>query len=244
MRPTIGNIWRIIAAGTTVLAYKAFYDSLQDTNKQVEIDRLTRETNQTVAEIKAMVANCNDPALRESLIAKQNKLSEFLEQMKSAFKNASNLKPTDIDVESKFASYREDFTKAFDGANACFNDLVDIASEGTPKNMGYNSILDMAQSGIDNFSQFLSNLTTTELCLVINISTGLFILACFISILFALFGNFLLDKFSLDKRFPKISGIIKLRIKLQNYYIIFNAILILVSLILMIGVNFFTLIYV
>jgi hypothetical protein len=42
MRPTIGNIWRTIAAGATVLAYKAFYDSLQDKNKQAEIDRLTR----------------------------------------------------------------------------------------------------------------------------------------------------------------------------------------------------------
>ena len=76
-----------------------------------------------------------------------------------------------------------------------------------------------------------------------NITTSIFILTCLISILFAIFGNFFIEKLSLEKRFPKFSNIIKLRIKLQHYYVLINTLFIGLSLIFIIYINTMTFIY-
>ena len=76
-----------------------------------------------------------------------------------------------------------------------------------------------------------------------NITTSIFILTCLISILFAIFGNFFIEKLSLEKRFPKLSGIIRLRAKLQHTYIFINSLLIIINLGVMVYFNYLTLIY-
>ncbi len=52
------------------------------------------------------------------------------------------------------------------------------------------------------------------------------ILGCLFSIILNLYGNYLLDRFKLEERFPKIARIINYRRKLSKYYIISNFLLI------------------
>lgn len=82
-------------------------------------------------------------------------------------------------------------------------------------------------------------MSITDICLVINISSFLFILTCIVTIIFAVYGgNFIINKLSLEEKLAKF---IKLRVKLQHTYIVVNTLLILVFLILMIIINFITL---
>jgi len=81
-----------------------------------------------------------------------------------------------------------------------------------------------------------------EICLIINISSCVFILTCIISILFAISGNYLIDKFSLEKKLPKLSKIIQLRIKFQCYYVFINSVFIILAIFSLIIVNTITLI--
>ena len=95
---------------------------------------------------------------------------------------------------------------------------------------------------LKDYKEYLASLSAMEICLVINITSCVFILTCIISILFALSGNYLIDKFSLEKKLPKLSKIIQLRVKFQNYYIIINSVFIILALISLLIVNTLTLI--
>ena len=48
------------------------------------------------------------------------------------------------------------------------------------------------------------------------------ILSCLTSIIFIFFGDYLLNKYDIEVRFPKLAKIIKLRRKFSNYYLIYN----------------------
>jgi hypothetical protein len=80
-----------------------------------------------------------------------------------------------------------------------------------------------------------------EICLIINITSSIFIFTCVVSILFAISGNYLINKFSLEQNFPKLKTIIELRVKFQNYYVIINSIFILLAVLSLIFVNTITL---
>ena len=71
-------------------------------------------------------------------------------------------------------------------------------------------------------------------------SDCIFILLCLISVISAFYGNLFINKYNLEEKYPKLSGLIKLRIKLQHYYIVSNVIFILIALIVIIYVNFIT----
>jgi len=53
---------------------------------------------------------------------------------------------------------------------------------------------------ISCYKTYLDTLSIHELCILINILICIFILTCLISILFAFYGNYLIDKLSLEKK--------------------------------------------
>jgi len=63
---------------------------------------------------------------------------------------------------------------------------------------------------ITEYKEYLATLSTIETCLLINITTSIFILTCIISIFYSIFGNYFINKFSKEERLPKLSKIIKL----------------------------------
>jgi hypothetical protein len=98
----------------------------------------------------------------------------------------------------------------------------------------------------NDFKEYLSTLSVYELCILTNIFLMIFIFTCLITILFAFYGNYLIEKLSLEggarsKKYPKLSGIIKLRVKLQHYYILTNSLFIFIALVLMGYINIITL---
>jgi hypothetical protein len=96
---------------------------------------------------------------------------------------------------------------------------------------------------IKDFKEYLASLSAMELCLVINITSCVFILTCIVSILFAFSGNYLIDKFLLEQKLPKLSKIIQLRVKFQHYYVIINSVFIILAILSLIFVNIVTLIH-
>jgi hypothetical protein len=93
---------------------------------------------------------------------------------------------------------------------------------------------------INNFNNYLSSLSVTELCLLMNILISILIFTCLISIISAFYGNFLIEKFNLEKKYPKISTFLKIRNKLQHTYIFINTIVIVLSLLLLLFINITT----
>jgi hypothetical protein len=60
----------------------------------------------------------------------------------------------------------------------------------------YETIIKM----IDNFKEFISNLTVEQLCLVINLSISIVILTLIINIFTIISGNFLINFLNLEKK--------------------------------------------
>jgi hypothetical protein len=142
-----------------------------------------------------------------------------------------------VEKESILKDYNDEFKKAFDKALQKAEELEKSINDLTKNFMGDNSILQK----INEFKDYLATLSSTDICLVINISSSIFILTCLVSIIFAVYGNFLIERLSLEEKYPKLAIFMRLRVKLQHTYIISNTLFIVIALILMIIVNFITL---
>jgi hypothetical protein len=140
-----------------------------------------------------------------------------------------------------YSKYKEEFHQAFSNVNDKANEVLDLLNKtknALPKFMVDNPII----IAINDFKKYLASLSLMEICLIINISSCVFILTCIISILFAISGNFLIDKFSLEQKLPKLSKVIQLRVKFQRYYVFINSVFIILTILPLIFVNTITLI--
>lgn len=109
--------------------------------------------------------------------------------------------------------------------------------------MDYNSRNKFTSSGTDLFNQFqdiFKNLSLVDLCILIDIIGILIIFSCVMSIIFAYYGNYLISKYTLDQKFPRLSKLINLRVKFQHYSIFINLFLIIVTLIILLLINLLT----
>ena len=75
--------------------------------------------------------------------------------------------------------------------------------------------------------------------------TNYFILSLILGITLNLYGYYLLDRFQLEKRYPKIAVIIKYRRKLSKYIILYNILLIILTCLMNIffGISILSLFY-
>ena len=106
--------------------------------------------------------------------------------------------------------------------------------------MDYNSKNKFTSSVTDFFNQFqelLKNLSLVDLCILLDILGIIIIFSCVMSIIFAYYGNYLISKYTLDQKFPRLSKLISLRVKFQHYSIFLNLFLIMVTLIVLFLVN-------
>lgn len=109
--------------------------------------------------------------------------------------------------------------------------------------MDYNSRNKFTNSGTELFNQFqeiFKNLSIVDLCILIDIIGIIIIFSGVMSIIFAYYGNYLISKYTLDQKFPRLSKLISLRVKFQHYSIFINLLLIIVTLIVLLLINLLT----
>jgi hypothetical protein len=235
----------VLLVGGTVLAYQAFIDRMVNKQRTIELNEALNGINNKVDLICENV--CKNTANNSDTTEVQGSLKEFKASMKDLSDIHNNYckkvgeMSSNENPQSLFESYKEEFHRAFNKAKSISDNIE------KKYNNSDNSINKLSNDDnyiinlINEFKDYLSNLSITEICLVINISSSLFILACLVSILLGVYGNFLLNKLSLEEKYPKIAKLVKLRVKLQHTYVLVNTLLILVVLILMIIINFITL---
>lgn len=248
MKLNFNSIWKYVAGGGTVLGYQAFYDRMVYKNKtndvldainsiKEKIDSLSEEIDTS----KVDKSHCLE--LEESICNLKAYIRELSDIHKKYCKKHDEISENHMENSKKlFESYKEEFTNAF-------NKAKEISENIEKKSCNFDGSLSKFSDDenffiklINEFKDYLSNLSITDICLVINISSSLFILTCLVTIIFAVYGNFIINKLNLEEKLPKLAIFIKFRIKLQHTYILVNTLLIFVVLILMIIINFITLI--
>ena len=95
---------------------------------------------------------------------------------------------------------------------------------------------------LDQFYAFLDSLTLFQESAVVHILLFIVLLLMVLNILLIFFGNELIIYFNLEQRFPSLSHMIRLRAKLQRYYLMINVFILFLVCIFGIFVNLLVLI--
>jgi hypothetical protein len=243
MKNSFSNLWKFVASGGTILAYQAWYDRMTNKSGAVDMKNYIKQIDTKIDNLTDKIDNCVDPAEKAKLLGEINEgkanlqnlwdiHSNYIEKHKGLMENSDMSK-------SLFEEYKETFSAAFEKTLKQCDEFDKSISNISKKFMDDNLILQK----ISEFKDYLATLSSTEICLVMNISISVLILTCLASIIFSVYGNFLIEKLSLQSKYPKLSSIISLRVKLQHSYIIINTSFIVGALILMFFVNLITLIH-
>ena len=121
--------------------------------------------------------------------------------------------------------------------------LLDRAIELINKNKNnyiddLNSFIDSIKELNNEYSNFLDTLTINELGSLSNLLAAVFILFCVISITSIIYSDKFITFLNLENRFPRLAKFIQYRKKLQDYYLRINLVLIYITLVAVIFVNY------
>jgi len=243
MNTKLNNIFKMLTGGATILAYGSYIDSIKNQQNTIahknEVHKHISILQNQISELEKQIPLNGES--KNQIIIKINELISKLNNLKTIQNNYfSHFEKGNINPESSlniYSNYKDQITSTFNKANGKINEITDALNNIKDKFMDDNSIIRI----VNEYKEYLISLNTMEICLVINISTSLFILACIISILLSIFGNYLIDKLSLEKRFPRLSKIINLRVTFQKYYIFINSIFIIIAVLSLILINIITL---
>jgi flagellar biosynthesis chaperone FliJ len=208
-----------------------------------EINSNFENVKNQISDLEEKYSSTLDSEIKNELGVKIKELNNQLNDMKGIHNNYFNKFEngninTNVESSSNFyEKYKSQIDEAFTKANNKADEISKILDNKKDNFMDKNPIIDL----INDFKEYLNSLSTMEICLIINITSSIFIFTCVVSILFAISGNYLINKFSLEQNFPKLKTIIELRVKFQNYYVIINSIFILLAVLSLIFVNTITL---
>nr|YP_009348136.1 hypothetical protein [Hericium coralloides]APX41089.1 hypothetical protein [Hericium coralloides] len=246
MKIKFNDLWKFISGGVTVLTYQSWFDGYSNKSTAAKFSKEIENMNITINNISDNINKCVNNELKTKLLEYQNDLKLNLNEIKSLHekfvKSTENITQNKEKITKLFEEYNDQFSKAFESAINKAEELDNSlnSSDTIIKNFIDNTIL---WEKITEFKEFLSTLSFTELCFIMNISTSIFILTCVVSLLFSFYGNFFIENLSLEKKFPRLSGFIRLRAQLQHSYIIINTILIILGLFFIIYINIITFIH-
>ena len=248
MNKIFNQAWKFFAGGATVLAYGAWYNRIKTPKKTLEYKNEIHAHINTIQhqlqKLEDQLSSNIDEETKNQIMEKIKELSFDLNNMKaihnnyfSKFENGNINSDPDSSL-GIYNKYKEQIDNTFQKANSKANEIIDFLNNTKDNFRDDNPILKL----ISDYKEYLDTLSNIELCLIINITTSLFIFACITTILSSILGNYLIDRFSLELRFPKLSTIIKWRVKFQNYYIVSNSIFIIIAIIPLIFTNIIALI--
>jgi hypothetical protein len=147
----------------------------------------------------------------------------------------SNLDSNQVEIITKDLSHHTSIlNQNLSTGNKHFEELIKMLKDtfGSDSNNFVNSNI------LENFKNYLSSLPIEKVGALGHIIISFGILFSIFSIISIFYGDFLIKKFNLEEKFPRIARFIQIRRKFQLFYFTLNIIAIICSLLLIIYVNF------
>lgn len=190
---------------------------LDSKNDQVEAelqesrDQILNDINERTLKIGDRLSQLHDKVnidqkmmnLENQKILKDHldKIRDNVDNIKSVIENTNSLTP----VQDAIKSHRDQIVKSGDSIEKIINDVF------SNKFIGENLIT--------TIHNYLDTLTLLELSSLFNSVILMTLLLTSFSILSIFFGNELIRYFDLEKKYPSLSKILKVRSTLQRYYL-------------------------
>nr|YP_010130267.1 hypothetical protein KQ422_mgp031 [Clavaria fumosa]QPZ51169.1 hypothetical protein [Clavaria fumosa] len=219
----------------------------QQLNKEIEKNlRLQELLNEmTQKRIECLESN-NQILIRfwelNNKYSELNKKIENADNLNKELLNSENLDiPNDVIIEksNKLINLAENVTEELRSSNDKLEKVIDIVKTTTIDSTT-NFIKDF--NPFESLQQLYSILNFEETLALTHLSAAIAILLCLISLVTVFYSEKLIVYFKIEEKYPKIGKFIQLRRKFQNYYFIWNVIIILFVIIGMIYINILILI--
>jgi hypothetical protein len=166
------------------------------------------------------------------------KLNTLKDNLDNVLENSTKLgtvlsKDINTDVISN------DLTESVNKTSSILDEIIKLISDN---NNGTSSLVEISNNFSLNeiynqYIQFLSTLTTIQVGAIAYILVSILIIYLLINILLIFYGDKLITYFEIELRYPKLTKIIKLRRKFQDYYIISNSLIVILLLLYIIYIN-------
>lgn len=202
-------------------------------NENVDVKSLNL-INERIEQIEAYMKGVVDENTKNKLTSIVGNLKEKQKETLEAKNRLLNAVNNDS-TNSSLDYYKKELEESVERSDKLINELSSFLDKNK------TNFLENLEVVIKNYIDFLSNLNTEQLCNVMTITSSSLILICIFHILIIYFGNFLIDYFRLESKYPRIAKFIRLRKMFQDFNILVNIIVIVIVLMFIIYVNFVTL---
>ena len=248
--------------------YNSRFGSKSETVLSVERDEARTKFNKAQEEISNALNKLQDYRNHDLILrSKAYSISEGNHSIKTKLNEVNELKSklmesglsdtpkSELQLQL-ISKYNECFRMVKEHTDSMIDFTNEVKKETTPNNL--NNTLDSSElvstdikeSNIlgylseikDNINSELANLSSEQLGCLTNLLGFIMILGGIYTITLILFGEYIINYFKLDERYPKLSKYILYRQTFNKYYLIFNFIIIYLILILYIMLNFYMLI--
>ena len=199
------------------------YGSLKDLSLKVQIAKIKElHMQEKFKNLKFLVESGKFETLGNIIKEKENDNKEFDEINSQLTKVITNLQSFD-------KTHQLDLMKAINNPEILQKLRESKELEDFKKRLVESNLLELELELEDNINKssildvdwFKGLNVLQQIGLSFLIFKGI-ILSCLTSIIFIFFGDYLLNKYDIEVRFPKLAKIIKLRRKFSNYYLIYN----------------------
>ena len=98
--------------------------------------------------------------------------------------------------------------------------FFDLFSNKKNKLSDESCVFDNVREYFNYYSDFLQNLSLEQQIILFNFLCSILLLSYIVSILIIFYSNYLIERFDLEKRYPRIAVYLRYRAKFQKYYIL------------------------
>jgi len=202
---------------TKVQVYDECINITKEAKKEVELQEDLMENLRTKS--LSLLAN-----FKESF----ERMEEYRVRSESLVENNSVLKEEDSEfLNNMHDYYKKAIAKEEKTATSIIEELQSIYNWQDKGNKLVSS----------NWSDVFNNMSNEQIGAFSNLLFCQVILASLISIIFVFFGEYLISRFKLETRYPRLAKFIQLRRKFQRYYLILNIFYIVVVVLIQIYVD-------
>lgn len=177
--------------------------------RKLEIEKAAIETELHEKYDKLISTAQNYVNSKEKVTISLEKLNE-VEQLKAKNSGVSLAKEEEENLIKLEAKYRKEILEASNNQKECEQAMKNYFNETKPSK---SSVIDF------DLQSFLNSLSTEELLAFAGILLNSLVLSHTISIILTLYGDYLINKFNLEHRYPRLAKLIHLRRTLQAYYL-------------------------
>lgn len=220
------NIFKLITLGNFSLNLYKFINQPDKTELMQRLEIESERNRRLSTELQDLLndnKDLNTPQITDKNISEmENKINSIVNNSNN-LENSSNINSQLEEIDTKLKDFNNDLTEI----------LIKIKKSLDPENNFINTDI------VKELYSYIDQLNIMQNIALMNISAVVFILFSLVSILSIFFGEFLISKFHIKEKYPKLYKFIEIRRKFQTFYIIIDVLIITIMSIITIIINIY-----